>query len=37
MAAGDGEFPELELDALQTGGTVNLWLTEPEKIQVRTI
>src|ERR1700722_6076398 len=37
MAAAAGEIPELGLDALQTGGTVNLRLAEPQKIQVRTI
>src|SRR5258707_11029570 len=29
MALGEGEPPELELDALQTGGAVDLGLTEP--------
>src|SRR5260370_1453001 len=29
MALGEGELPELELDALQTVGTVDLGLTEP--------
>src|ERR1700736_2652222 len=37
MAAGSGEFPEPGLDALQTGGTVNLRLARAPQIQVRTL
>src|SRR5882724_5674736 len=37
MALGEGEPAELELDALQTGGTVYLGFPGAEKIQVRTV